>query len=92
MGAGEAIIDFNRQREKTFSQRMAEAEEIEAIIRERAELERREKISHYRKTGETVEIFPQSKDVKSRDKVADKIGISSEFNRPARRDWFPVLT
>src|SRR5690606_19918583 len=32
----EAIIEFNRQREKTFSQKMAEAEELEAVERERA--------------------------------------------------------
>src|SRR5690606_25823051 len=32
----EAIIEFNRQREKTFSQKMAEAEALEAIERERA--------------------------------------------------------
>ena len=32
----EALIEYNRQREKTFSQKMAEAEEIKAIESERA--------------------------------------------------------
>ena len=73
----EAVIDFNRQRDKTFSQKMKEADELEKIERERAEIERKEKISHYRKTGETVENLPPSKKVKTRDKVAKKTGIGS---------------
>lgn len=68
----EAIITFNKQREKTFSQKMAEAEELEAIEKQRAEAQRTEKISHFRKTGETVATLPPSK---TRDKVAEAIGI-----------------
>lgn len=68
----EAIIDFNRQREKTFSQKMAEAEELEAIERERA---RRRMLS-----GKSVEpsgnISLGSKG-QSRDKVAAAVGLGS---------------
>lgn len=70
----EAIIEFNRQREKTFSQKMAEAEELEAVERERAEKVRRQKISASR-SGETVETLPPSQ--KTRDKVASAVGLGS---------------
>ena len=79
----EAIITFNKQREKTFSQKMAEAEELEAIEKQRAEAQRIEKISHFRKTGETVAIWPPSK---TRDKVAKAIGMGSgkTYDRAAK--------
>ena len=41
----EALIEFNRQREKTFSQKMAEADEIREIVSARKERERRENVS-----------------------------------------------
>lgn len=53
---------------------MAEGEELKAVESERAEQERRQKISHYRTTGETVEMLPQSK---TRDHVAEKVRLSS---------------
>ena len=55
----EAIIEFNRQREKTFSQKMAEAEELEAVERERAR--RRMLATQNNKSGKAiaaVETFP----------------------------------
>jgi hypothetical protein len=53
---------------------MAEADELEAIEKERQEQERREKISHYRQTGETMATLPPSK---TRDKVAKQVGLGS---------------
>lgn len=71
----EAIIDFNKQREKTFSQRMKEAEELEIIERERA----KERQAHGQTApGKTVtEIFPEASKGETRDKVAEAIGIGS---------------
>lgn len=65
---------------------MSEAEALEAIERERAESLRREKISHYRQTGETVEIIPPSQSGKTRDKVAEAVGIGSgrTYDKAAR--------
>jgi N6-adenosine-specific RNA methylase IME4/ParB-like chromosome segregation protein Spo0J len=79
------IIESNRQRDKTFSQKMREAECLERIERETRELERREKISQYRQTGETVDDGPPSK---SRDKVAEAVGIGSgrQYSR-AKKVW-----
>ena len=67
----EAVIDFNRQREKTFSQRMAEAEELKAVERERA----RER-QGTRTDKNIPETFPESTG-ETRNKVAEKIGIGS---------------
>src|SRR5690606_5715777 len=81
----EAIIEFNRQREKTFSQKMAEAEELEAVERERAEKVRRQKISASR-SGETVETLPPSQ--KTRDKVAAAVGLGSgRTYETAKKIW-----
>ena len=55
-------------------QKMAEAEELEAVERERAEKVRRQKISASR-SGETVETLPPSQ--KTRDKVAAAVGLGS---------------
>jgi len=79
----EAIIEFNRQREKTFSQKMAEAEELEAVERERA---RRRMLS-----GKSVEpsgnISLGSKG-QSRDKVAVAVGLGSgRTYETAKKVW-----
>ncbi len=68
----EAIIAFNRQREKTFSQKMAEAEELKAIEMERA----RQRMLMGRKQN-PVETLPQGVTGKTRDKVAQAIGLGS---------------
>jgi ParB family chromosome partitioning protein len=65
----EAIIEFNRQREKTFSQKMAEAEELKAIESERAE---RRRLANLKRGNEKpeVETLPPRDEGKTRDKVA----------------------
>lgn len=68
----EAIIDFNRQREKTFSQKMAEAEELEVIERERAE-----KRMLAGKSAEPYGNISVGFKGETRDKVASKIGIGT---------------
>src|SRR5690606_16097262 len=64
----EAIIEFNRQREKTFSQKMAEAEELEAVERERAR--RRQATSTGGARPQLKEKFPEAEKGQTRDKVA----------------------
>ncbi|WP_323676884.1 ParB/RepB/Spo0J family partition protein [Halorubellus sp. PRR65] len=76
----ERLIEFNRNREKTFSQKMREAEELERIEQERAQ----------RRQGtrtDLVENPPQSDEErqsdtsenygKTRDRVGEKAGIGS---------------
>jgi ParB/RepB/Spo0J family partition protein len=80
----EAVIDFNRQREKLFSQRMAEAEELEAIERERAK-ERQEVGSNQYRVKET---FPEATKGQTRDKVAEKVGLGSgKTYEKAKQVW-----
>jgi len=71
----EAIIEFNRQREKTFSQKMAEAEELEAVERERA---RRRQAHGQTAPGKNASgnISPSDKG-RARDKVAAAVGLGS---------------
>ena len=71
----EALIGFNRQREKTFSQKMAEAEQLQAIERERAR--ERQATSTGGVEPQLVETFPQADKGKTRDKVAAATGIGS---------------
>jgi ParB-like chromosome segregation protein Spo0J len=72
----EAIIEFNRQREKTFSQKMAEAEELEAIERERA---RRRQLSQLKRGHQepVKETLPEREKGQTRDKVAAAVGLGS---------------
>jgi N6-adenosine-specific RNA methylase IME4/ParB-like chromosome segregation protein Spo0J len=72
----EAIITFNKQREKTFSQKMAEAEELEAIERERA---RKRQVASLKKGEERPvrETLPEREAGRTRDKVAQAVGIGS---------------
>jgi len=72
----EAVIEFNRQREKTFSQKMAEAEELETIERARA----RERSIANLKCGDEKperEMLPAREEGRTRDRVASAIGIGS---------------
>lgn len=57
--------------EKTFSQKMAEAEEIKAIESERAKARQ-----GARNDLNIVENLPQSEPVKTRDRVAEHLGVS----------------
>jgi len=72
----EAIIEFNRQREKTFSQKMAEAEELEAVERERA---RRRQLSQLKRGDRepVKETLPEREKGQTRDKVAAAVGLGS---------------
>ncbi len=83
----EAIIEFNRQREKTFSQKMAEAEELEAVERERAE---RRRLSNLKRGEEKpeVEMLPPREYGKTRDKVAAAVGLGSgRTYETAKKVW-----
>ena len=66
----EAIIQFNKQREKTFSQKMAEAEQLEVIAKERARARQGART-------DIKETFPECAKGQTRDKVASAIGIGS---------------
>src|SRR5690606_28561175 len=72
----EAIVHFNRQREKTFSQKMAEAEELEAVERERA---RRRQLSQLKRGDRepVKETLPEREKGQVRDKVAAAVGLGS---------------
>jgi DNA modification methylase/ParB-like chromosome segregation protein Spo0J len=63
-----AIIEFNRQRKKTASQRQREADEIELIEKELANRRRGART-------DLVANLPPSEFGKTREKVADKIGM-----------------
>ena len=81
----EAIITFNKQREKTFSQKMAEAEELEAIERERARRRQGERtdLTSAKRLAE-VERVPQ----RSTQKIAEAVGLGShETYRKANKIW-----
>jgi len=75
----EAIVEFNRQREKTFSQKMAEAEELKAIESERARKRQAEagKANLPTVSGGNISTTQQSEKGKTRDKVAQAIGLGS---------------
>jgi len=74
----EAVITFNKQREKTFSQKMNEAEELEKIESERA----KKRIKEHGNTApgkkkNTRGNVSTGEQGKTRDKVAEKTGIGS---------------
>jgi len=73
----EALVEFNRQREKTPGQIVNEFEEMLEIEQERAEKERKRKISETQKNKsfETKEEFPTSQrnDKQAREKAAEKV-------------------
>jgi len=79
----QAIIESNRQREKTFSQKMREAEAIERIERERA----RQRQGTRTDLVDIVQSFARCSG-KTRDKVAEQINIGSgEQYRKAKKVW-----
>lgn len=81
----EALITFNKQREKTFSQKMAEAEELEAIEGERA---RKRQVASLKKGEErpVKDNCPEREGGQTRDKVAQAVGIGSgkTYDRAAK--------
>jgi len=76
----EALIEFNRQREKTFTQKMRESDYLMKIERERAK----------ERQGTRTDIVPtlaQCEDGKTRDIVAKKVGMSHGTFDKARTIW-----
>jgi len=77
----EAILTYNKQRDKTYSQKMKEAEEWKDIEKGKAEerqdqtkkLERNEK----GQLEPSKENFPEQEEGQSRDKIAEKVKIGS---------------
>lgn len=85
----EAIITFNKQREKTFSQKMAEAEELEAIERERARERQREAGVANLPTVSSGNVSLTHEDKgQTRDKVAEAVGLGSgRTYETAKKVW-----
>lgn len=73
----EAIIEFNRQREKTFSQKMKESDHLLVIERERA------KERQIRKPESVPAILPEQR-AESRDIVSEKVGMKPRTFDKAR--------
>lgn len=74
----EILLESNRQREKTISQLMNEGRELERIEREKAK----------RRQGtrtDIVETLPQSETGKTRDKVAEHLGMSGRTYDKAKK-------
>ena len=81
----QAIIEFNRQREKTFSQKMAEAEELKAIESEQA---RRRMSAAAQAQRQGMQTFADPAKGTARDKVAEMVGLGSGENyRKAAKIW-----
>lgn len=73
-----ALIEFNRQREKKYSQRMREAEELEAIEKERAKARQAENARRNQPQSQKGENLPTSENTgRARDKVAEQVGLGS---------------
>jgi len=70
VGGEKALIHCNRQRDKTFSQMMREAEKLDEI--ERKPAKRRMVAAHAAR-----ETLPEQEQGRVRDKVAEAIGIGS---------------
>ncbi|HQE11031.1 MAG TPA: ParB N-terminal domain-containing protein, partial [Bacillota bacterium] len=85
----EAIIEFNRQREKTFSQKMAEAEELETVERERARRRKAEAGKANLPTVSAGNVSTTHEDKgRTRDKVAAAVGLGSgRTYETAKKVW-----
>jgi len=78
----ESLIEFNRQRQKTVSQQMKEAEHLFDIETKRA------KDRQIRKPEFVVPtLAPQNELGKTRDKIADKIGMKHTTFTKAKEVW-----
>jgi len=76
----EALIEFNRQREKTFSQKMREAEKLKEIEAEKAK----------KRQGTRTDIsatLRESERGKTSEKVAEKIGMKPRTYEKAIKVW-----
>lgn len=81
----QALLNYNRQRDKTFSQKMAEAAELEAIEREKA----KKRISDAGKSSapgrKGKETLPDLSKGQTRDTVAQAIGLSGRSYDKAKK-------
>ena len=81
-----AIIDFNRQRDKTFSQRMREAESINEI--ERARAKARMLATQNNNAGRAATAtLPEQPKGETREKVSKKIGMKPRTYDKAKKIW-----
>lgn len=75
----EQLVDLNRQREKTFSQKLREAEVLERVERERAKRRQgtRTDIVENSPPGSDTDAPDDTEFGKTRERVAERVGIGS---------------
>lgn len=78
----EALIEWNRQREKTFSQKMREAEVLERIEKKRSEGRMKAGVKPEPSGNVSLGSVGQTRDI-----VADKIGMSGKTFDKAKEVW-----
>jgi len=87
MQSGHWLIEFNRQREKTFSQKMRESDHLLVIERERAKKRQLSELKQNKQNPPVVPTLAQRNEGRSRDIVAEKIGMSGRTFDKARTIW-----
>lgn len=85
----QAIIDYNRQRQKTFSQRMREADALEALLSAAAESRRRANLRQYGSSSESADRRNSDGQAGRTDQVIGQaIGLGGkDLYRQARALW-----
>jgi N6-adenosine-specific RNA methylase IME4/ParB-like chromosome segregation protein Spo0J len=88
----ESLIEFNRQREKTFTQRMKEAERLKIIESERAKIRQVAELKQYKNTENTVsatlrERKEEENNGKTSNAVAEKVGMKARTYEKAAKVW-----
>lgn len=83
----EALIEFNRQREKTFSQRMKEADYLEKIEKEKAKARQLASLKQGATTPDVATLPQRGDDGKVRDIVSEKVGMKPRTYEKARIVW-----
>lgn len=78
----EALIEFNRQRRKTGSQFVAESRHLEKIIGER-----QGKRTDLEPVGDIANKLSPDTGVKTKDFIAEKIGVGQKQHREMRAIW-----
>lgn len=76
----EVVIEYNKQREKAFSQKMREADELMEIETEKA----RKRMQQGGKGTQNLDDLPNGR---ARDKVAERFDRSGEWLRQAQKVW-----
>ncbi|MCJ7616002.1 MAG: ParB N-terminal domain-containing protein, partial [Desulfobacterales bacterium] len=89
----EALIEFNRQRSKTYSQRMNEADLLTSVYSERAK-KRHSDLSYREHTNKSEAVLtsapPKQNDTdvrKTRDIVAEKVGLKKDTYTKVKKVW-----